>query len=118
MAGKYRVRPEGGAHASRDIRGSDVGPTGGRGPGRQPWSRLPPRVRLPLQGAVPHWDNVKDPGPQGPEPAQSNPELAVGGGDARTAARPCERSELLAQGEVLDHEVGVGSSNRTQGAKQ
>ena len=52
-------------------------------------------------------------GPTAPEAAQQDPEEPVGGTDDRTPPRG-QRGELLAEGQVLDHQVASGAQGRAE----
>jgi hypothetical protein len=56
-------------------------------------------------------------GPARPDLGQTNPESAVGGAEARVRCRAAEYAELLAEGEILEGELGTGSESRAESGK-
>ena len=57
-------------------------------------------------------------GPSRPQPAKRDPEPAVSGSDVGTPTAAGERSKLLLEGQVLDHEFAAVAEGRAKGAEE
>jgi len=93
--------------------------------GRPAGARAPPGQPVPVDaeaGAVPAHDRIRlddgeGLGPTAPEAAQQDPEDPIGGPDVGMSSTG-EGGQLLAEGQILDHEVASGEHGRAEGRQE